>query len=633
MRFFCRGLILLCLLACVSACSKEPQTETKNVELAYYAGSTVPEEGYPLLTLENQGDILAYYRDKDRKNTASFLFQGEGCSDATVMYVAEDRIVIAPLSPNSRTVSPVIVLCAEEGFNYAFIGEVESVSGKYKINAVVPLTNSTQTKAAYNYGDDIRATLLRSFFDTLNKGKDRCEVLDVATGGITSPVTSMISNILTLDFVLAATELTDGAGDDLKHEVGQMSRDIVVDFFVGTAANVAATVIPVEGVRPLAARVLKKMLLGKGEVVTSDYAESRAEEAGPMLFSRMKKIVAPPTLFKYSDARAECPWDVSLSVLSVGYSSAVVKGYAKEAPGSDSIYDTLIDQGFETTCIRDGHVRKTSAPGLGETQLQLEPATEYSIVAFVKTFAGAKMCYSTPQRVCARGTRLVTSANELVFSSDGGSRTVGVEVGDCATWEVIGRQPSWCSATFDKTSVFIAVKSGKTEERCEVKLQTTSIYGETETKTIVVSRKKKNSWDGTMWDLHMTFQDQGSSGNAIQWLGDIPGSVNCKLYIENAAAGKYQSDMSMGDMRRDSDSALSFHQSSSETVEGPLKVWSDGRVEMGKAQVNREWSMKLTRTDDTHVSISGSIIVNVSGDWNGSYKIGIGGSGSCKLNP
>ena len=77
------SIVPVCLLFCVLSCEKAPQAETKTVELAYYAGSTVPEEGYPLLTLENDGDILAYYKNPDRDNTAYFLYQAKGCDTKT----------------------------------------------------------------------------------------------------------------------------------------------------------------------------------------------------------------------------------------------------------------------------------------------------------------------------------------------------------------------------------------------------------------------------------------------------------------------------------------------------------------------------------------------------------------------
>ena len=527
-------LFILGLAVCCVSCKKEQPVQIE-AELAYYADSKPPEAGYPVLTFEADGDILAYYRNPDVPNSAFFLYQEEGSDDATVLYSAEDRLIFTPLTPVGNVVSPVIALCLKEGFNYAFIGEVNTRTNKFSVVSAIPLEDQPQTKGGTKkdeYGDEIRATILRSFFNSLNKDKDRCEVVDVVSGGFSSTVSGMISNLLTLDFALAATVLTEDAGEDVKQEVGKMAKDIIVDYFVGTGATLAASLLPSPYVRPLAARVIKKVLLGRGEEVTLEEAESRAEEAGPSMFSRMKHLTAPVTLFEYSEELKEFPWNVSLTVWKVGKDFITVSGYATETTWCEGAYSTLVDQGFEAVRTRDGVKTKISTPNLKETQLNLEPATEYSISAFVKTFANSKLCTSAPQVHCTKGTKLLLSAYYLGFPMEGGTETVSVEIGDRATWELVGTTPSWCKVTREGNALIITVQGGKTAATCEITLRTKSCYNETETAKIKVSREKGLPWDGTKW----IFKWPAGASRDLTYFGDYD------IEIINVEKGLYRSN-------------------------------------------------------------------------------------------
>lgn len=612
--------ILLAIAASATlSCSKvQEEKDLKHMTLAYLAVKELPAEPGPILMAEIEGDVLAMYDDPEQPDCGLFYFQDAATRNRLLMLTGEKNIFFIPAENTGNTVQ-IAAFNQEEGLENILVGNYNVRTGAFELTGSYPtgFSNASTKNGSYNYGDDIRRLFKRQVLDEIaDKGSELGSVLSACLPKYL-PVGNMLSSLCRTISVVGLAELKRDAGTDLGDEIDRS--------FVKIGLGTAIDLMPYSD----KAAILRQVYRFSEKALTGDFpSESDIEsKSGPMssMFMWQADRFYPGVQNVEVLPEGPNPFIISFNVSNITRQGATFSGSSSARSGYTGVDAAMWEQGFKYVRERDGWDSSVRSEGLASTTVYLSEASAYVASAYVKTMGG-KEYTSNAVRFVTRGTRLDLGAVAFAFGRGGGSAGTEITIGDDATLKVISA-PSWCKVQYSTTSLECTVEKGYTDREGSIVLETTSPYGEKDTASIAVIQVA-DPWDGTMWNLHMTFHSQGTSGNAIQWIGDIPGSVSGKLFIENAAAGKYQSEMSMGDMRRDSDSALSFHQGSSETVEGPFKVWSDGTIEYGKSQVKRDWSVRLTRTDDTHVSISGSITVNVSGDWNGSSKIGIGGSGS-----
>jgi hypothetical protein len=244
-------------------------------------------------------------------------------------------------------------------------------------------------------------------------------------------------------------------------------------------------------------------------------------------------------------------------------------------------------------------------------------------MAYIKTMSG-KEWHSNVVRFITKGTLLEFSPlNSFSLSVEGGELSTGVVVGDDARWEVVSA-PSWCTVHYSDTDIRVSANKSTKERSGEIVVETTSPYGEKQSKTLPVTQKSL-SWDGTVWSMQYSFHLVSASGDEhFNWENDIPGSISSTFYVENAAAGSYiDTGVSFGSMKKVSDTVLSFHNSQSEEHE--IQVDEEETV---KVKINRDVSVTFTRTDATHVKVSGTLSASASGAASGSAKVNISGSGT-----
>ena len=140
----------------------------------------------------------------------------------------------------------------------------------------------------------------------------------------------------------------------------------------------------------------------------------------------------------------------------------------------------------------DGEKHYVVSEGMSPKVITLEPGTQYYAFAWVHTLSGKDWLSERANSFYTRGTRLSFSPfSALGFNHDGGSEITNVVVSDGGTWRIV-ESPSWCKVSTTPTSITVAVPSTKSDREGYIQVETTSVYGETESSNIYVSQKEIN---------------------------------------------------------------------------------------------------------------------------------------------
>lgn len=522
-------------MAFVSGCQNIPVEEdtsaqSREVMLAYYSGQ-MPDEPFPHLVYECNGDVMALFHDPEDDNTSYYLYQEKRNENQMVLIIGKDYVAFAPLqSEKDNVLSPVGLLSDKDNFDFLYIGAIDELSGSFELTESIPLyLSETPTKASNNYGDEFFRIIVRNFYKKVFEVKEKGEAMDFVLPSWL-PVGSMISNFFTLDYVFFSIAAYDFAGEELRNEIENNSLGIISDSVQGTVVDVVVKKwVQVKGAKQMIGYALKRFKEGLGISISDKEAEERLDEL-TAFFPRMKRLSSAINQVQTQDF--ENPYTIDLNVINTGEVFATLAAKVHTNPSeSGKGYHTIISRNYEIIRVRDGQKTVIKVDDFNEKMLTLEKATNYVVRASVRTLS-AKTYSSSYVSFCTKGVMLELSTNELDFGLDGGEKTVGVVVGDVHTLKIIGQQPSWCKVSYSQSEITVSVSAGNSEVDCEIELEATNQFGEKKNTILTVRRSKALSWEGTSW----IFKWPSNANARMTW------DYNWDIYIENVNKGIYWSN-------------------------------------------------------------------------------------------
>ncbi|MBP5637251.1 MAG: BACON domain-containing protein [Bacteroidales bacterium] len=504
-------LILLCSLALLAiSCSKgdkeqSQQAEDKTtIDIAYYVGDEDTVEKYataehadicPVMVMAKDGAVLIGYRYADNN---VFLFQDAKEHERWIMSAGEKNIVFTSVEPDSDGRFPIAFLNAEEELNTMFFGYMWEW-GEYEYVGEMSLgIEDIPTKAAYNFGDDIRQIIKKDLYDKLSSagGVDELEFLN--WGGI--PMGDFIKDVMTVGSI-GNLVLADGAGTEFREDVVNTAESQFTDWATGKVQGVILNAIPCPLVRNLAKYGLKKL---EKAIAGDSYVEREPDEDeidSEIIYPVFSRMISIEETDVWEIPEERNPFSLSVSVSDIGENRATFSG--KSSYNSDEYghaYDAPIEQGYMYKRVRDGRETYVQSENMASVSVELETGTKYVVSSYVRTISGKIWYSSNHKRFYTKGARLEFSpVSDFGFGPDGGEQSITVTVSDDAIWR-IKSSPSWCKVSATSNTITVSVGQSNKDREGEIVVETTSVYKETKSAKLLVSQKDFN-WNNTKWKM------------------------------------------------------------------------------------------------------------------------------------
>jgi len=632
--------IAFALLANLIACSKaekeiEQEVDTVHGTLAYYAKDWTSTQEGPLYMTEINGAVMSLYTSPKMPECEIMYYQAPQNHEQWMMMISNDNIFFIPMDASGTTVE-IYAFGKEEGFSTLLTGAYNTRTGVFNPTGAYPTgVEIAQTKAEYDDFDWVRRSLKSGVIDPLfTYAAKLCSVIP--------HVGTIMGDAYKTAEVVSLMHLMDGAGTVLGDEIKQTLVINSSAYALGKMYDETSskdsyadkTVKLLIDMMPFAAQeMVSRQVYRFSEYTRTGEFPSDEEDISQGVYSLNTRILNQSNKY-YSGVtnvsilpEPDNPFILSIHVSDIGERTATFSGSSSAGSGYGHASDVMVEQGFKYIREKDGHENYVKSDGLEAKSVTLYPASAYMAMAYIKTMSG-KEWHSTAVRFVTKGTLLeFEPLNSFSFSSEGGELATNVIVGDEAKWEVKSA-PAWCTVRYSSTDMRVSAQKGSIERAGEIIVETTSPYGEKESASLPVIQKSL-SWDGTVWSMHYSFHlDKATGDEHFSWEDDIPGPISSTFIVGNAAAGEYaDTGIMFGSMRKVSDTVLSFHNSNLEEYETQI-INDKNEIETVKVTVKREVSVTFTRTDLSHVKVSGTLTASASGAAEGSAKVSISGSGN-----
>lgn len=305
-----------------------------------------------------------------------------------------------------------------------------------------------------------------------------------------------------------------------------------------------------------------------------------------------------PLQEEFVDITNKPKYRLSVDIVQIGVTEVVVSGSYDLNDG----YETGVSQMGFVIQEEGGSERTIEAWNLYETCISgLEPGKKYRVWAFMNTFFGSHT--SAAVEFTTDGL-FNLSPYELLFTEEGGSQDVFVEIGEGMSWDITDH-PDWCSIS-KKNDYFTINAKPANERRIGVVNAVAKLReGGSITKTVTVEQTVQNRWDGTKWEFKGSVNAYGDMAyiGAIK-IADI---TNFGIEIREVKNNDYFLSGDMAGMEKGSRIYCD---------EENRLIWSQSQT-ISEAGVSMNITTKITfvRTgkDSASGDIEGSASVNVPG--------------------
>lgn len=241
----------------------------------------------------------------------------------------------------------------------------------------------------------------------------------------------------------------------------------------------------------------------------------------------------------------------------------------------------------------------------GTTLRELQPGTQYYVVAYLRSMGEEYYSYPAP---FITDFDFSVSPTELSFDAAGGTKGVSVQIPDSGAEWKIARAPAWCKIESGEATFFVTVDAASEKRDGEIVVVCTTASGMTYEEVVAVSQRA-SGWNYTRWSVSGTVSVAGESSSSTFEL----------------AIG----DLSKGEITFGGSAPEGFATSASLTANGDLIYKMSQHAQQDGATTSVEVTMCFVRVDHSNLTWNMDFTVTASTSYMGQvYTETLTGKGS-----
>ena len=525
----------------VLACSSDvaPEDAILEVSAVRLMGKMADTQG-AVLTMEYDNAVFTRYVDKEHSEYDIFTYQNRTDHKRTLMLFGEANIIFCECDSENDNMA---VINAEDRFMTMFLGEYDATVNTFTVKTEIPLGYiDSDSRAEYNDGDDLRVLFKEKLVDKLASELDKWgSAIDIATLGKFG-IGDFISDLGKIVAIAGNAALMDGAGTAFSQSAEETIDDEMDDYVLGKITDLVTGAVfrvklkraPADSekiVAKYASKFSRKAIWGRAPKL-SEISEDEVENETFSVFSKVQRY--SPALSWALDKR-DCPYELSAKATGITENSATFEGHIEfyQGYGSAGPEAVVLEEGFVYGDILNDEKNYLPSKDLKDVSVKLVPARKYYVRGYVNTLVRT---WESPSFIFyTKGTCLEIEPQVITCSEDGGSYDIHLNVGVGAKWKIVSvSNSSMVKVTGSRQDGFSINVSASTKGRKgNIVVETESVYGEKEQKSIEIYQTGELTWDKTSW----VFKWPANATDALFW----GSGQDWDITITSVKDGKYYS--------------------------------------------------------------------------------------------
>lgn len=535
-QYICVLIVQMMLFSCTS---KVTTVDTSLEVSAVRLNGEMTGNFGAVLTMEYDNAVFTHYCDKDHSDYDIYTYQNRKDHRRTLMLLGETNIIFCDCDSDNDNIA---VINAEDGFMTMFLGEYDASVTSFTVNTEIPIGFiEAESRAEYNDGDEYRILFKEKLIDKLADKLDEWgSAIDIATLGKFS-IGDYISDLGKFVAIAGNAALMDGAGTAFAQSAAEKIDEEMDDYILGKVTNLVTKLTfkvklkraPVDYEKIVAkysSKFSRKAIWGKAPKL-SDIDDEEVENETSTVFLKVKRY--SPALSWALDKR-NCPYDLYAKASGVTKNFATLEGHIEfySGYGSAGPEAVVLDEGFVYGDVLNDEQIYLPSKDLTEVTVKLVPARKYYVRGYVNTLIRT---WESPSYIFyTKGTCLEIEPQIISSPSEGGVYDVTVNVGVDAEWKISSvSNTSMIKITDIRQNGFsVMISASKYNRKESIVIETKSVYGEKEQKTIQVYQTTELPWDNTSWVFKWPANATNAlfSGSGQDWDISITSVKNGKYY-------------------------------------------------------------------------------------------------------